>query len=261
MAYSTHTPPRHDTIPRKDFGLRLRDVGVRGTFQIIPSPVVTEVLARVDADFALVDGEHGSIGIERLEDLVRAGQSRGLPVFYRVASSGDDLAKALDTGVTGIVVPRIESAEEARYVAQATRFPPLGARGIGPGRAAGYGLDMQLLRETANNEMLLVLMIETQAGLDSIDAIAAVEGIDILMIGPVDLASSLNIPFGCSQHEAAIERIRKTVTESGKLCGMHCRDDEDAVRRTKEGFRFLTIGTDIAFLADGARCMHPPPDA
>lgn len=242
------SPRLQDTDIRK----QLQQNALRGTFQIIPDPVVTEILAVAGAEFVLVDGEHGTIGIERLESLVRAGEARGLPLLYRVASVSDDISKALDTGIAGIVIPRVESAHEARQVVRAVRFPPLGARGIGPGRAALFGLDMANLRQRANDELLLCLMIETRAGLEALDAILGVEGIDAIMIGPADLASSLGIAAGGAEHSAAIETIRSRTHAANKICGIHCRDAQDAASREADGFHLLAIGLDTAFLAAAA---------
>lgn len=231
---------------------RLAAEGARGLFQIIPSPVVTEALSLSGADFVLVDGEHGAFGIERLEEMVRAGEARGLTILYRAASSADDLAKALDSGVAGIVVPRVESVEEALAAIRATRFPPLGARGVGPGRAGFFGLDMGALRDEA---ALVVLMIETRAGLEALEEIVALEGVDVIMVGPYDLAASLGLGFGSPEHERAIARIREAATAAGRICGVHCPDPETAARRQAEGFRFLTVGFDTACLVEGARAM------
>lgn len=252
MSYSISNRPERDS-PRGEMILRQLETGaVRGTFQIIPSAAVTEVIGRMGADFVLVDGEHSSISIDRLEDLVRAGDAVRTPVLYRAASSADDLAKILDTGVAGLVVPRVESAAEARAVVRATRFPSLGARGLGPGRAAAFGLEMANVRANANSEVALCLMVETLTGLEAIDEIAATPGFDVIMIGPADLASSLDVAYGDPVLVDAIQRIRESATAAGKHAGIHCTDADDAARRAAEGFGFLTIGVDIAFVAKGA---------
>lgn len=252
MSYGVEKISGSRRAQANDIRGQLRHRALRGTFQIIPDPVVTEILAAAGADFALVDGEHGAIGIERLESLVRAGDARGLPILYRAASASDDISKALDTGIAGIVVPRVESAQEARQVVQAVRAPPLGARGIGPGRAALFGLDMASLRQRADDELLLCLMIETRAGLEALDAILAVEGVDAIMIGPADLASSLGVAAGSAELSAAMETIRNRALATGKICGIHCRDAQDAASREADGFHMLAIGLDTAFLTEAA---------
>lgn len=252
MSYEATGTMVRPQLRANDIRSQLSQRALRGTFQVIPDPVVTEILAASGANFVIVDGEHGTVGIERLESLVRAGETQGVPIIYRAASASDDISKALDTGVAGIVIPRLESAEEARQVVRAVRFPPLGARGIGPGRAALYGLNMADLRQTANDELFLCLMIETRDGLEALDSILAVEGFDGVMIGPADLASSLGVAMGSVEHLAAIETISHGVQAAGKICGIHCRDGEDAIARASIGIHLLAVGLDCTFLADAA---------
>lgn len=231
---------------------RIKREPVQGIFQVIPAEAVTELLGRAGADFVIIDGEHGVFCPSSLERMVRAGAAAGVSVMYRAASSADDLSKALDTGVAGLVVPRVESAAEAQAVVQAVRFPPVGSRGLGPGRAAFYGLDMQQIRAQANERVLLVLMIETQKGMANLDAIAAVEGVDVIMVGPADLASSMNVNAGSAEHADAIQAIKTASLAAGRHAGIHCADHQDAAVRAQQGFSFLPISLDAALLYGGA---------
>jgi 4-hydroxy-2-oxoheptanedioate aldolase len=214
----------------------IQNRAIRGTFQVIPSEVATEILGRAGADFVIVDGEHSVFSIGMLAQMARAGETAGVSVLYRAASSTDDLAKALDTGIAGLVVPRVESASEAEAVVRAVRFPPLGARGLGPGRASLYGLGMGELRQNANQEVMLVLMVETQKGLDNLESIVAVPGVDVIMVGPADLASSMDVA-------------------AGKHVGVHCANAADVARRAEEGYRFLPASLDTAMLFNSAAAL------
>lgn len=195
-------PPRSPRFVgnRRPRATRLKDRldagALKGTFQELGTPAVTELLGLAGADFVVIDGEHGTFSIDRLEDYVRAGSSSGTAVLYRAASSSDQLARALDTGIAGIVVPRVESGAQAHAVVDAVRFPPVGSRGLGPGRTSGYGVALDELRTSGNDEVLVVAMVETKAGLGAVDEIAQTPGIDAIMIGPADLASSLNVDSG-----------------------------------------------------------------
>lgn len=251
MSYSAQQPLKAPVAMRENLNAQIGRQAVKGLFQIIPSEVATEIYGRAGADFVIVDGEHGVFTIAMLEQMVRAGENTGMSVLYRAASSADDLAKALDTGVAGLVVPRIESAAEAEAVVRAVRFPPLGARGLGPGRASFYGLDMDRLRDEANGSTLLVLMVETRAGLENVADIAAVEGVDVIMVGPADLASSLNVASGSPEHLRAINTIKEAALAAGKHVGIHCADAANAASRAEEGYRFLPISLDTALLYAG----------
>ena len=223
-----------------------------GTFQIIGSPTVTEVLALSGADIIVPDAEHAAFDLPILEQLVRAGDLRGASVVIRVPGIGNDLSRALDTGAAGVIVPRVESAAEAEAIVRATRFPPMGARGIGPARATSYGLDIPTYRERADDELLVVAMVETRAGLDAVDEIVAVDGIDVILIGPADLASSLGAPIGSSEHTDAVSRILETALAAGRQVGIHCADADSAALFRDRGVRLLLIGTDVSFLSDAA---------
>lgn len=258
MSYSGALRAKEPVDSKESLVARIRQNPVQGTFQIIPSEAVTELMGHAGADFVIIDGEHGAFSLSMLERLVRAGETVGLAVLYRAASSADDLAKALDTGIAGLIVPRVESASEAEAIVRAVRFPPAGARGIGPGRAACYGLRMDRLRQGANQDELLVLMVETSKGLENLESIAAVPGVDVIMAGPADLAASLGVDAGSQAHAQAIERIKQASLAAGRHAGVHCADRRDAARRSQEGFRFLPVGLDTALLFGAAAAAFEP---
>lgn len=231
---------------------RLRETSVVGTFQVIASATVTEVLAATGAGVIVADAEHAALNPSSLEELVRAGDAHGTPVLIRVPGVGADHSRALDTGAAGIVVPRVESADDARAIVRATRFPPLGARGLGPARATMFGLDLVTHRDRANDDLLVVAMIETRAGLAALDEIVSVDGIDVIMVGPADLASSLGAPIGSEEHSDAVTRILETALAAGRQTAIHCADADEAARFRDRGVRLLLIGTDVSFLAGNA---------
>ena len=252
MSYGNAPAVSRPTEGRRDLLSAIAQGPVRGTFQVIPSEVVTEVLGYAGADFVVVDGEHGTFGIESLQRMVRAAEAGGLSALYRAASADDDLSKALDTGIAGLVVPRVESAAEAQAVVQAVRFAPVGARGVGPGRASRHGLNMMELSREANAQVLLALMVETRKGLDNLASIVAVPGVDVIMVGPADLAVSMGVEPGSDAHVAAIRSIKDAALAAGKHAGVHCADAANAAQRIAEGFRFLPIGLDSSMLFGSA---------
>lgn len=230
----------------------IADGPVVGTFQLLASAAVTEVLAVSGADVIVADAEHAAFDVPILEQFVRAGDVRGASVLIRVPGIGPDLSRALDTGAAGVVVPRVESAAEVEAIVRATRFPPSGARGLGAGRATLYGLDLVSHRDTANDDLLVVAMVETRAGLDALDEIVAVDGIDVILIGPADLASSLGAAIGSTEHTDAVSRILETALAAGRHVGIHCSGAEQAASYRDRGVRLLLIGTDVSFLSGAA---------
>jgi len=222
---------------------------VVGTFQVLPSPAVTEVLLLSGADVVCLDAEHAAFDIASLEHYIRAAQSVGGTVLIRVPEIGAVLSRSLDTDAAGVVVPRVETAAEAAAAVAAVRFPPTGARGLGGGRASSYGLALGHYRDGADDRLLLVVMVETRSGLANVKEIAAVDGVDVLFAGPVDLASSLGVPVGSEVHAAAVGRILDAGLSAGRHVGLLCADAAEAAHYAALGARLLMVSTDAALLA------------
>lgn len=224
---------------------------VVGTFAAIPHPVAVEVTAAAGVDFICIDWEHAQIGRERIEDLVRAADLHGVPAMVRVPGHApESIAAALDAGAAGILVPRVSTAEQARAAVQATRYPPMGARGVGPGRAAAYGYRIPDYLAAANNSLLLAVQVETAEGLANIDAIAAVDGIDVIFIGPGDLSVSIDAmgPAGAKKLNAAIETIAKAAIHAGRTVGIFRPSPDDIGKWIQSSIRFFILASDTMFL-------------
>lgn len=246
------TPPAPSvpaTTRRRNLVAALEAGPVIGTFQVMPGPAVTETLVLAGADVVCLDAEHAALDVATLENHVRAAQSVDGTVLIRVPEVGAYLSRSLDMGAAGVIVPRVDGREQAAAAVAAVRFPPAGGRGIGGARAAGYGLTMAEYRGTANDELLLVLMVETQAGLDNVGEIAAVDGVDVIFVGPVDLASSLGVPGGSQAHDAAIRTIIDAALAAGRHVGILCADADEAHRYAALGARLLLISVDAVVLA------------
>lgn len=224
---------------------------VVGTFAAIPHPVAIEVTAAAGVDFICIDWEHAQLGRERIEDLVRAADVHGVPAMVRVPGHApESIAAALDAGAAGVLVPRVSTAEQARAAVQATRYPPSGARGVGPGRAAAYGYRIPDYLSAANTSLLLAIQVETAQGLANIDAIAAVDGIDVIFIGPGDLSVSIDAmgPAGASKLKAAIEAIAKATIRAGRTSGIFRPSPDDIGTWMQSGIRFFILASDTMFL-------------
>ncbi len=225
-----------------------------GPFAAIPHPVAIEVVAATGPDFLCIDAEHSQIGRERLEDLIRAGDVHGVPVMVRVPGHApEQIAAALDAGAAGVLVPRVSTAIEARAAVAATRYPPVGSRGVGPGRAAAYGYRIPDYLETANRTLLLAIQVETAAGLANIAEIAAVEGVDVIFIGPGDLSVSIGAlgAEGRERLQAAIVTIASAATGAGRIAGIFRPTPDDIALWQGKGVSFFILASDTMFLGAG----------
>ncbi|RID90841.1 4-hydroxy-2-oxovalerate aldolase [Gemmobacter lutimaris] len=226
-----------------------------GLFCAIPHPTGVEICAATGPDFLCLDGEHAPIDRERAEEMIRAAQLHRVPVIMRVPGHlPDSIAGALDSGADGVLVPRVSTADEARAAVAATRYPPVGVRGVGPGRAAGFGYRIPDYLATANSRILLAIQAETPGALENIEEISTVEGVDVIFIGPGDLGVTLGAlgPEGRPKLMAAITRITKVSRAAGKAVGMFCASPDEVQGWRELGITFFLIGNDARHLADAA---------
>lgn len=222
-----------------------------GLFANIAHPAAIEVTALGQPDFICVDGEHSQIGRGDFENLFRAGELHGVPVMARVRGhAADAIAGVLDAGAAGIMVPMVETAEQARAVVSASRYPPLGKRGVGPGRAAGYGYRIPDYLGRANGSVLVTIQVESAEGLANIEEIAAVEGVDMIFIGPGDLGVSLaalHQPDKPALGEA-IATIAAACRAKGRICGIFRPSPDDVPAHLAMGISFFIIASDAMHL-------------
>jgi 2-keto-3-deoxy-L-rhamnonate aldolase RhmA len=194
---------------------RLRSEFLLGTFVTVHAPAIVEAMGPVGFDLLCLDAEHSAFGIAELEALIRAANIADVPAVVRVPDINADISRVLDLGAAGIVVPRVETVEQARDVVQRARYVPEGVRGVGAARANAYGMEIQPYLAGANDSLLVIVQIETAKGLEAVEEIAAVPGIDGLCIGPGDLSVSIGHQAGSPVFEQAIQRICKAAKQSG----------------------------------------------
>ena len=227
-----------------------------GLWQALATPYTAEICAGAGYDWLCFDGEHAPNTLQTLLAQLQAVAASPIEPMARVPVGDPAIIKQyLDIGFKTLLVPMVESAEQAERLVAATRFPPRGIRGVASStsRASRFGADTDYLA-TQHEEVCLIVQIESRAGLGAIEKIAAVEGVDALFIGPADLAASLGY-LGQPRHSevqaaigSAIERIRA----AGKPVGIFALDAADARARIEGGVAFVSIGTDITLLAKGA---------
>jgi 2-dehydro-3-deoxyglucarate aldolase/4-hydroxy-2-oxoheptanedioate aldolase len=213
------------------------------------TPAVARLTAAAGAEFTLFDLEHTGYSIEHMRVVLAAASGADTVPFLRVPDAAYDLiARGLDLGALGVMVPAVESAEEARLVAESARFPPVGRRGFGLlMRDTWEAEGVPATLEKANAETLVLVQIETAAGLAAVDEIAAVDGIDILWIGHFDLTASLGIAgdFANPLYHDAIDRVLAAGAAADKPVGMVCGSAEEGAALVRRGFRILAYSIDI----------------
>jgi 4-hydroxy-2-oxoheptanedioate aldolase len=236
------------------FRERLGRGGLLGTWMMIPGPALVEILGIAGFDFVIADLEHSQFGLDAARDLVIAGDAVDLPVVVRVHGlDSPDIARALDLGAAGVMVPRIESADEARRAVRASKFAPLGERGACPrARGARYGLTpMAEYYATENDRRVTIVLVESPKGLASLPEIVAVEGVDAIFFGFTDLSQAMGHP-GQPDHptvRAAIDAALGRTRASGRFAGLSCYDGAEAARRLAAGLDFVTVaGAERLFL-------------
>jgi len=227
---------------------------VRGAWCTSPSSVVAEVVASAGFDYVCVDLQHGAVDYSDAVHMIQAISGQGAVPIARVPSN--DLAtigKVLDAGALGVVVPLVNTAEEAARAVAACRYPPLGGRSYGPVRAA----TVIGSRDVADlNQVVVAVMVETPEGLANVDEIAATPGLDAIYCGPADLSLGLDLPplyeHDAEVHTKAVDRIREACERNGIIAGVHCVGGEMTTRRFAQGFRMATVVNDLALVRAGA---------
>jgi 2-keto-3-deoxy-L-rhamnonate aldolase RhmA len=224
---------------------------------------IAEILSSAGYDWVVVETEHTAIDVSEVLRLLIAIEGRGAVPLVRLAWNDPIQAKAvLDSGAAGVIVPMVNTREEAELAVKSVKYPPQGFRGVGLARAQGYGPGFDEYMEKANSDTLLMLQIEHIDAVNDIDNILSVDGIDGTYIGPYDLSCSMGLP-GQLNHpdvEAAKNKVLKATLSRGLTPGIHLVHPAAARDELKIhvelGYRFIALGTDILFLGDSARQMH-----
>jgi 4-hydroxy-2-oxoheptanedioate aldolase len=224
----------------------------------IPSPLLSETIAREGFPAVVLDVQHGLWDIASAIGAIGALHHAGAAPLLRVPLNDIALtSRALDFGAEGIIAPMINTEADARAFAGTAKYPPVGERSWGPLRAMplqNRTVTVDYLRE-ANEGTLTLAMIETETALKNVDAIAATPGIDALFIGPYDLSTALSRgekqDVDAPEVLRAIERIRDAAVKAGKVPGIYCNNVERARAMAERGFRFITVGSDLGLVREG----------
>ena len=220
------------------------------------TPYAAEIMATTGYDWMLVDGEHAPNTVPTLLGQLQAVAPYAThPVVRAVHGDAVLIKQLLDAGVQTLMVPMVETAEQARALVQAMRYPPHGIRGVGGGltRATRWDAVPDYIR-TAHEQLCLIVQIESRLGVENAAEIAAVDGVDAVFIGPADLSTGMGHAGDASQPEVqdCIRRTIETALAHGKACGILAPREEDARRYTDWGCRFVAVAIDISLMRQAA---------
>jgi 4-hydroxy-2-oxoheptanedioate aldolase len=218
------------------------------------SPAAAEVLSTSGIDFLLLDRQHGSWGDEStIAALIAMHAGTAIPMARVARNDYTLIGRLLDEGMLGIVVPMVHTADDAKAAADACRLPPIGTRSWGYGRARAHGADYT---EWIDEQLFVAVQIESAQAVENAEAILATPGVDGCWLGPSDLALSMGIHpremFQREEHARAIERVLQACRNTGKIPGFAGSSPQHGMELAKQGFQFLTAGSDAGFLLGGS---------
>jgi 4-hydroxy-2-oxoheptanedioate aldolase len=221
-----------------------------GPFVQLNAPGICEILGHAGFDFCIIDMEHGVIDVDMAENMVRASNAAGISPIIRVAFNRPELiGQALDRGASGVHVPHVATLEEAENAVFASKFFPLGGRGVCPfSRSGRYSADKTIYYEKANTETVVILAIEGTEGISNLDRIMQVKGVDVVFVGPYDLSQSLGVP-GQVTHQKVIDKVRGICDlskKAGKAVGVFVETPEAARDWVKQGVLYCCLDVDAA---------------
>lgn len=243
---------------KKSFRSRLWDgQQLLGMVVSMRTPDAAELLAEAGFDWLFIDNEHGAYSIAELQAMLQAA-GRDFDCLIRIpALEESSIKKALDIGASGVIVPQVNTAEQAACVVRWGRYPPAGGRGLGIARAQHYGFGLQEYADNANERIALVIQAESAEAAANIESIVQVAGIDAVFIGPYDLSASLG-KTGEVDHPA----VQQAIAHITRVCKLHHMPlgifggGAEAVRPyLQQGFQLIAAGVDAALLGSAAREM------
>jgi 2-dehydro-3-deoxyglucarate aldolase/4-hydroxy-2-oxoheptanedioate aldolase len=226
-----------------------------GTLITIPAPEIAEIMAEIGYDWLFIDTEHGSFDAQSAQGILQAVDHR-CPCVLRVPTNDEVwIKKALDIGAAGIIAPGVNSAEEAERIVRMCKYPPRGTRGVGIGRAHGYGLKFKEYVAKANDDIAVILQAENTNAVENIAEIVQVPDIDAVLIGPYDLSASMGKTgrIDDAEVQAAIASVTECCRDAGMPLGIFADSAESAAPFIEQGYTLIAISTDCLHMVQGAR--------
>jgi len=232
---------------------------VSGTWLNLGAGMTAEIAANAGFDWLVIDLEHGAGDHEScLHQLQAIAGTPASPIVRVAWNEAPRFKRVLDLGAAGVVVPYVTSPEEARHAVAAMRYPPQGIRGAANlNRAADFGKDFASYIANANRNLLTVVQVETEGTLDVVDDIAAIDGVDVLFVGPLDLSLSLGIlsQFEHPRFRTALKKVSDAAKNHGKAAGILLSTPDQIEQTVADGFTFIGLGSDGGVLTSGMQSL------
>ena len=219
---------------------------------------IAEIMAKAGYDWLTVDMEHSAITLHQAQQLIQVIELCGCVPLVRVGDNDPNLIKrVMDAGAHGVIVPMVNTREDAKQAVASVKYPPHGFRGVGLARAQGYGASFEEYKQWNDDESIVIAQIEHIKAVENLEDILTVEGVDGFIIGPYDLSGSLGVPgeFDHPDVVAALEKVKEITKRHNALSGFHVIPPtiEDLQEKVAEGYLFVAHSLDILFLGDNCR--------
>lgn len=228
-----------------------------GSWIQIGHPAVAEILAQQGFDWLCVDLEHGNVDLESMTNIFRSLKAFQVAPLVRLPKNDEIwIKRSLDAGAEGIIIPMVNSAEEAKLAVKLAKYPPVGSRGYGYSRANKYGSDFQRYIYGANENLVIIAQIEHFSAIDNLEEILKVPGIDGAFIGPLDLSGSYGKTgeLASPEMKTAMKKYLECCKKAEITAGLHIvhPDESSILEALDAGYRFLALGLDVVFLGQTA---------
>lgn len=237
--------------------LRSRNLTI-GSWITLGHPSIAEIMAKAGFDWLTVDMEHSAITLHQAEQLIQVIELAGCVPLVRVGTNDANLIKrVMDAGAHGVIVPMVNSEEDAERAVGSVKYPPQGFRGVGLARAQSYGADFEGYRRWNETESIVIVQVEHIKAVENLEAILSVEGVDAFMIGPYDLSASLGISgqFDHPKVVAALDEVQRITKRLNAVAGYHVipPDPTQVMEKVEQGYRFVAYSLDTLFLGNSCR--------
>lgn len=225
-----------------------------GTLVTLPSPEVAEILAEAGFDWLFIDMEHSPLDVREAQAILQAVRERCACVLRVPLNDEVWIKKALDIGASGIIVPQVNSQQEAERAVRFCKYPPQGCRGVGVARAQGYGACLQDYLDSANEEIAVIVQAEHMDSVNHVQEIVSVTGIDAVLVGPYDLSASMGRIGKVTDAEvqAAIARVKVACASAHMPIGIFAATAKAVKPFMREGYNLIAVGIDTLFLVEAA---------
>jgi len=237
--------------------LRIGELTI-GSWITLAHPAIAEIMARAGFDWLVVDLEHSVITIREAEELIRVIDLCGVVPLVRLSANDPvQIKRVMDAGAHGVIVPMVNTKDDAIKAVSAVRYPPIGTRGVGLARAQKYGTGFDDYKKWLEEESVIIVQIEHIDGVENFESILKVECVDGFIVGPYDLSGSLGIPgqFDHPKYRQVIKRLEKQARDMNFMAGYHIvlPEPDQVLEKAAQGYKFIAYSTDFLFLGEKCR--------